>query len=156
MDLNLTLLGEMITFAIFIWFTMKYVWPPLMSIMEERRKKIADGLAAGEQGEKELEMARIKVKEQLLHAKTEAAAILEQANQRAGHIVEEAKAKAREEGDRLLEIAQGEIEQELNTAKEQLMKDVSKIAVAGAERILQREVDKASNDRLVKELVGEL
>ncbi|MCB1827975.1 MAG: F0F1 ATP synthase subunit B [Coxiellaceae bacterium] len=155
MDLNLTLLGEMITFAVFIWFTMKYVWPPLMNIMEERRKKIADGLAAGEQGEKELEMARIKVKEQLLQAKKDAAAMLEQANQRASHIIEEAKAKAREEGERLLEIAQGEIEQEFNAAKERLMKDVSKIAVAGAERILQREVDKTSNDRLVQELVGE-
>ena len=156
MDLNLTLLGQMITFAIFIWFTMKYVWPPLMNIMEERRKKIADGLAAGEQGERELEKARIKVKEQLLQAKTEAATILERANQRAAHIIEEAKAKAREEGERLLEIAQSEIEQEYNTAKEQLMKTVSKIAVAGAERILEREVDKASNDRLIKELAGEV
>lgn len=155
MDLNLTLLGEMITFAVFIWFTMKYVWPPLMNIMEDRRKKIADGLAAAEQGERELEMARIKVKEQLLQAKTEAAAILEQANQRAIHIVEESKGKAREEGDRLLEIAKSEIEQEYNTAKEHLMREVSKIAVAGAERILQREVDKTSNDRLVQELAKE-
>lgn len=153
MDLNLTLLGEMITFSIFIWFTMKYVWPPLMNIMEERRKKIADGLAAAEQGERELEQARIKVKEQLLQAKTEAATLLEQANQRASHIVEEAKTKAREEGERLLEIAQGEIEQQYNAAKAELMQEVSKIAVAGAERILQREVDKASNDRLIKDLV---
>lgn len=155
MDLNLTLLGEMITFAIFIWFTMKYIWPPLMGIMEDRRKKIADGLAAAEQGQKELEMARIKVKEQLLQAKTQAAAILEKANQRAIHIVEESKAKAREEGERLLEIAQDEIEQQYNTVRERLMQDVTKIAVAGAERILQREVDKTSNDRLVKDLVGE-
>lgn len=156
MDLNLTLLGEMITFSIFIWFTMKYIWPPLMSIMEERRKKIADGLAAGEQGEKELEMARIKVKEQLLQAKTDAAAILDQANQRSNHIVEESKAKAREEGERLLEIAQGEIEQQYNSAKTHLMSEISSIVVAGAERILQKEIDKASNDLLIKELVGEI
>ncbi len=156
MDLNLTLLGEMITFAIFVWFTMKYVWPPLMKAMEDRRKKIADGLAAGEQGQRELEMARIKVKEQLLEAKTEAAMILEQANQRAGHIVEAAKGKAREEGDRLLQLAQGEIEQEYNAAKDQLMQKVSKIAVAGAEKILQREVDKAGNDRLVADLVSDI
>ena len=101
-------------------------------------------------------MARIKVKEQLLQVKTEAASILEQANQRAGHVIEEAKAKAREEGERLLEIAQGEIEQEYNTVKEKLMKEVSAIAIAGAERILEREVDKVNNDRLIKELAGEV
>ncbi len=156
MDINLTLLGEMITFAVFIWFTMKYVWPPLMNVMEERRKKIADGLAAAEQGERELEMARVKVKEKLLEAKMEAAAILEQASQRGGHIVEEAKAKARDEGDRLLRLAEGEIEQEYNTAKEKLMRQVSEIAVAGAEKILQREVDKNNNDRLVEELTDGL
>jgi len=156
MDINLTLLGEMITFAVFIWFTMKFVWPPLMNAMNERQQKIADGLAAGEQGQRELELARIKIKEQLLEAKTEAATILEQANQRAGHIVEEAKGKARDEGDRLLQLAKGEIDQEYNTAKEALMQNVSKIVVAGAEKILQREVDQKNNDSLIKELVGEI
>jgi F-type H+-transporting ATPase subunit b len=155
MDINLTLLGEMITFAVFIGFTMKFVWPPLMNIMEDRRKKIADGLAAGEQGEKALEVANIQVKEQLLQVKAEAAAILEKASQRAGHIVEEAKSRAREEGDRLLKIAEGEIDQAYNTAKESLKQEVSKIAIAGAERILQREVDKASNDQLIKEMMSE-
>lgn len=156
MDINLTLLGEMITFAVFIWFTMKFVWPPLMNAMTERQQKIADGLAAGEQGQRELELARIRIKEQLLEAKTEAATILEQANQRAGHIVEEAKGKAREEGDRLLQLAKGEIDQEYNTAKEELMQKVSKIVVAGAEKILQREVDQKNNEHLIKELVGEI
>lgn len=156
MDINLTLLGEMITFSIFVWFTMKFVWPPMMSAMTDRQKKIADGLAAAEQGQKELEMVRIKVKEQLLEAKTEAAAILEQANHRAGHVIKEAKDKAREEGDRMLQLAQGEIEQEFNSAREKLMQHVSKVAVAGAEKILQREIDQASNDRLVEELAGEI
>lgn len=156
MDLNLTLLGQMITFAVFIWFTMKYVWPPLMKIMEERRKKIADGLAAGEQGERELEMVRIKVKEQLLEAKTEAASILEQANQRAIQVVAEAKEKARIEGERLIDLAKSEIQQEYNTVRQELMREVSAIAVAGAERILEREVDKASNDKLIRELAGEV
>ena len=156
MDINITLLGEMITFAIFVWFTMKFVWPPMMNAMNDRQKKIADGLAAAEQGQNELEMVRIKVKEQLLEAKTEAAAILEQANQRAGHVIKEAKDKARDEGDRLLQLAQGEIEQEFNAAREKLMTHVSKVAVAGAEKILQREIDRASNDRLVEELAGEI
>jgi len=156
MDLNLTLLGEMITFAVFIWFTVKYVWPPLMTVMEDRRKKIADGLAAAEQGEKELEMAHVKVKELLLNAKTEASSILEKANQRASYIVEEAKGRAREEGARLMELTKGEIEQEYNAAKEDLMREVSKIAIEGAELILKKEVDKASNHQLIKELLREL
>ncbi len=156
MDINLTLLGEVITFSVFIWFTMKFVWPPMMNAMNERQKKIADGLAAAEQGQRELELARIKVKEQLLEAKTDAAGILEQANQRAGSIVEDAKGRARDEGDRLLQLAKGEIDQEYNTAKELLMKKVSKIVVAGAEKILQREVDQNNNDHLIKELVEEI
>lgn len=156
MDINVTLFGQIITFSVFVWFTMKFVWPPLMRAMEERRKKIADGLAAAEQGKKELELAQIKVKEQLTEAKTEAARIIEQANQRAHHIVEESKQKARIEGDRLIKLAKDEIEQEYNTTKEQLMEHVSDLAVAGAEIILRREVDKKSNDRLVDELVSEI
>lgn len=156
MDINITLLGQMITFAIFIWFTMKFVWPPMIRAMNERQKKIADGLAAAEQGKEALEIARLKVKEELLTAKTEAAAILEQANERAGHIIKEAKESAREEGSRLVQLAQGEIEQEYNAAREKLMRQVSRVAVVGAEKILQREVDKASNDRLVEELASEI
>ena len=156
MNINVTLLGEMITFAVFIWFTMKYVWPPLMNVMEERRKKIADGLAAAEQGRNELELAEVKVKEQLLEAKAQAATIIEQANHRANNIIEESKTKAREEGEHLLQLAKSEIEQEYIAAKEQLMNKVSQVAVAAAERILQREVDKNSNDALIKELVREI
>lgn len=156
MDINATLFAQIFTFIIFIWFTMKFVWPPVMRIMEERRNKIADGLAAAEQGKKELELARIKSKEELLEAKASAAHIIEQANQRANHIIEEAKGQARVEGERLLQLAKGEVEQEYNTAKETLLRQVSGIAVAGAERILQREVDKNSNNRLVDELVSEI
>ncbi|MCH9770147.1 MAG: F0F1 ATP synthase subunit B [Gammaproteobacteria bacterium] len=156
MDINITLLGEMITFAVFIWFTMKYIWPPLMKTMEDRRSKIADGLAAAEQGQNELELAQHKSKQILQDAKTQASKIIEQANQRANHIVEESKQQARKEGKRLLELAQGEVEQEYMSAKEKLLQSFSKLAVAGAERILQREVDVASNDVLVKELVDEI
>ena len=140
MNLNLTLFGEMITFAIFVWFTMRFVWPPLMKAMEERREKIAAGLAAAEKGKRELELARHKVTELLTEAKAQAAQMIEQANQRANHIVEEGKARARVEGERLLEITKNDIEREVHTARDQLMKEISSLVVAGSEKILQREV----------------
>ena len=156
MDLNLTLLGEMITFAIFIWFTMKFVWPPLMANLEARRQKIADGLEAGLQGERNLEDANIKVREQLLEAKADAASILEQANQRAAHIVEEAKHRARAEGERLLALAKCDIDQQYQLVKQALLSEVSAVAIAGVERILEKEVDKDVNDRLIKVLAEEI
>ncbi|WP_423063272.1 F0F1 ATP synthase subunit B [Candidiatus Paracoxiella cheracis] len=156
MDINATLIVQMVVFVAFIWVTMRFIWPPVVKALEERRKKIADGLAAAEQGQKDLEHAQIKVKEMLTDAKAEASHIIEQANKRANYIIEESKAKAREAGEHLLELAKSEITQEYNAAKEKLMKQVSEIAVAGAERILQKEVDKASNDRLVDELVSEI
>lgn len=154
MDINATLFGQMIVFALFVIFTMKVVWPPLMRMMEERRNKIADGLAASEQGKKELELAKEKIKEELMEAKSKAVHIIEQATHRAGQIVEEAKVQAREEGARLLVLAQGEIKQEYNSARALLLTQVSELAVAGAEKILQHEVDKASNDRLINDLVS--
>ncbi len=156
MNLNATLLVQALCFAVFIWVTMKYIWPPVVNILEKRRDEIADGLAAAEQGKKDLELAQHKSKEILNDAKTEAAQIIEQANQRANRILEDAKQHARTEGERLLSLAKEEITQEYNTAKETLLKQVSRIAVAGAEKILQSEVDKASNDRLVNELVSEI
>lgn len=156
MNLNATLIGQIITFAIFIWFVMKYVWPPVVNMMEERRKKIADGLAAAEKGHRELELAHIKAQEQMLEAKAQAAKVIEQANQRASHIVEDAKDKAREEGDRLLALAQAEIEQERNVARETLLKEVSTLAVAGAEKILGDQLDQQHNSRLVDEMIGEV
>lgn len=156
MDINATLIIQMLVFVVFIWVTMRFIWPPMMKTLEERRKKIADGLAAAEQGQKDLELAQIKVKEMLTDAKAQAAHIIEQANQRSTHIITEATVRAREEGERLLALAKTEIDQEYNTAKEKLMKKVSSIVLAGAEKILQKEVDKASNDRLVDELVSEI
>ncbi|AAO91431.1 F0F1 ATP synthase subunit B [Coxiella burnetii] len=156
MDINASLIVQMLVFVVFIGLTMKFIWPPLTKALEARRKNIADGLAAAEEGRKELELAEIKSKEQLTEAKTQAAHIIEQANQRANHIVEEAKNKAREEGAHLIQLAKNEIEQEYNAAKTELLKQISTIAVAGAQKILQREVDKASNDRLVDELVSEI
>lgn len=155
MNLNLTLLGQMLTFAVFVWFTMRFVWPPLTKALEERREKVAAGLAAGEKGERDLELAKHKVEEMMLDAKGKAAQIIEQANQRANHIVEEAKARAREEGDRLINIAKSDIEREFNTARETLMGEVSSLVMTGAERILQHEVNKSANDRLVDQMINQ-
>jgi len=156
MDINLTLFGEVISFILFAWFTLKFVWPPLMRVMEERRKHIADGIAAGEQGRKDLELAEHKSKDILTDAKTQASAIIEQANQRANHIVEEAKKSARTEGERLLGIARNEIDLERNTARDQLLAQVTHIAVAGAEKILNKEIDASGNDALIKEVLSEI
>ena len=156
MDINATLLGQMITFAIFIWFTMKYVWPPLMNVLEERRKKIAEGLAAAEKGRHDLESAQMQIKEELNGAKNQAALIIEHANQRANHMVEEAKDRARSEGERLLHLAQTEIEQEYNQAKAELIQQVSHLALEGAERVLKQSIDAKANQQLLKELMQEI
>lgn len=153
MNMNLTLLGEMLTFAVFVWFTMRFVWPPLTKALEDRQAKIADGLAAAEKAERDLELAQHKVTELLTEAKAQSAQIIEQANQRANHIIEEAKARAREEGDRLLAIAKDDIEREFHTAKAELLSQVSALAISGAEKILQKEVNKSANDQLVSEMV---
>jgi F-type H+-transporting ATPase subunit b len=156
MDINITLLGQMITFAIFVWFTVKFVWPPIVKAMQARQDKIAAGLAAAEQGEQALQVATKQIANQMQEAKTEGAKILEQAHQRAVHIIEEAKAQARQEGERLLHLAQDEIKREYAQARHDLIKQMAGVAVAGAEKILGREVDHASNDKLIDELVGKL
>lgn len=156
MNLNLTLFGEMITFSIFIWFTMRFVWPPLMKAMEERREKIAAGLAAAEKSQRDLESTQHKITELLADAKTQAAQFIEQANQRAHVIIEESKAKARAEGDRLLEIAKNDIAREYQSAREVLLGQISTLAIAGAEKILGHEIDKSANDELVNQLVKEI
>lgn len=155
MSINATLLFQVIVFIVFVAVTMKYIWPPVTEMLEKRRKEIADGLAAAAQGVKDLELAAHKSKEITTEAKSEAAHIIEQANARANRIIEESKGQARIEGDRLVKLAKEEIDQQFNAAKSKLMDQVSQIAIAGAEKILQSEVDKASNDRLVKELVSD-
>ncbi len=153
MDINATLLGQMITFAFFIWFTMKFVWPPLMNILEERRKKIADGLAAAEKNQNEWVETQGKIKAELNDAKNQASLIVEHANHRANHIVEEAKERARTEGERLLHLAQSEIEQQFNLAKAELVEQISQLALVGAERILGHEINARSNQQLLDELI---
>ncbi len=156
MNINLTLFGEMITFAIFVWFTMRFVWPPLTQALEERREKIAAGIAAAEKSKRDLELAAHKVTEILTDAKAQAAQMIEQANQRANHIVEEAKARARAEGDRLIEIAKNDIEREVNSARDTLMNEISSLVISGAEKVLHHEVNKSANDKLIAEMMSGL
>lgn len=153
MNINLTLFGEMLTFAIFVWFTMRFIWPPLTKAMTERREKIAAGLAAAEKGKRDLELAAHKVTEILTEAKAQAAQLIEQANHRANHIIEESKAHARDEGNRLLAIAKSDIEREFQAARDTLMTQVSSLVIAGAEKVLRHEVNQSANDRLVNEIL---
>ena len=156
MNINLTLIGQTVTFIVFIWFCKSYIWPPLVAAMRERQKAIADGLAASERAEKDLELAQARVADQLREAKEEAQQIIEQARSRATMMIEEAKNDARDEGERLLEAARAEIDQEVNRAKENLRQDVSRLALTGAERILKSSVDPAKHNDLLDQLVTEL
>lgn len=156
MDLNITLIVQVLVFAAFVLFTMKFVWPPLVNALEERQEKIADGLAAAERGQRELELAQHRVIDELRQAKVQASDIIEKANRRASQIVDEAKDVARLEGQKLVKIAEGQITQELNRAKDDLRKQVASLAVAGAERILQREIDEKANQALLNSLIEEI
>jgi F-type H+-transporting ATPase subunit b len=155
-NINATMLGQMIAFAFFVWFCMKYVWPPLTAALAERQKRIADGLEAAEKAGKDLEQTQEKVAEQLKEAKTQAASIIDQANKRATQIVEEAKNQGREEGERMITGAKAEIEQEMNRAKEQLRTQVASIAIAGAEKILDATIDEAAHAKITEKLAESL
>tara|TARA_R110002050_G_scaffold218707_1_gene354625 strand:+ start:77 stop:547 length:471 start_codon:yes stop_codon:yes gene_type:complete len=156
MNLNATIIGQSIAFFVFVWFCMKYVWPPITSILEERQKKIAEGLEAADRAQRDLNLAQNKAAEELRDAKQQGAELIDLANKRANQIVEEAKDKAREEGQRLIAGAQAEIEMELQRAKEDLRSQVAAIAVAGAEKILENTIDQAANEELMKKLASEL
>ena len=156
MNINLTLIGQMIAFALFVWFCMKYVWPPIISAMQARADKIADGLEAADRADKDLELAQEAATKKLHQAKEEAASILDAANKRASQIVEEAKAQAREEGERLKAAAQAEIEQDINRAKEALRGQVAALAISGAEKILEASVDENAHKALVEKLAASL
>lgn len=149
MNINATLLAQAIMFGLFVWFSMKFVWPPITSALTSRQKLIADGLAASDRGKHELELAAKKAAQELRSAKEKASEIIALADKRASEIVEEAKLQAKSEGDRIVNSAKAEIDQELNRAKENLRQQVSILALAGAEKILRREIDvKAHADML--------
>ncbi len=156
MSFNLTFIGQSIAFFVFWWFCQAKVWPLFANILDQRKQKIADGLEAGARGEKDLELAQAKVIKQLKEVKAQAATIIDQANKRASQIVDEAKDQAREEGQRIIAGAKAEIEQEINRAKEFLRTQVSAIAIAGAEKILESSIDQAANEEMLSKLAAEL
>ncbi|MDF0605775.1 F0F1 ATP synthase subunit B [Neisseriaceae bacterium TC5R-5] len=155
MEFNATLLGQAITFAILVWFTMKFVWPPLTNMMEERAKRIADGLAAAERGKQDLQAAEKRVAEELSKARHSATEILMAAEKRASQIVEEAKDAARSEGARIVAEAKSEVDQEVLRAKEALRTQVADLAIAGAEKILRQEIDPAKHADLLASIKAE-
>ena len=156
MNINLTIIGQAIAFAIFVMFCMKYVWPPITAALAERKKKIAEGLDAAERAARDLELAKEKAASNMRESKEQAAAIIEQANKRANQIIDEAKEQATEEANRVKAAAQAEIEQEANRAKEELRAQVAALAVAGAEKILEASIDKKAHAQLVDKLAAEL
>jgi F-type H+-transporting ATPase subunit b len=152
MNFNATLIGQTIAFAVFVWFCMKFVWPLLLGIIEAREKRIADGLAAGEEGEKKLQDAKQKYHELVADGKKQAANIIAQAEKRRDEIVDEAKAAAKVEGERIMEGARSEIEQEKEIARQALRQQVADLALFGAEQILMREVDRKTHNEVLNKI----
>ena len=141
MNINLTLFGQSITFIVFVWFCLKFIWPHIIKAMDERKTKIAEGLAAGERGHHEQQLGEQRAVEVIREAKDQAKEILAQAHKRGDEIIDDAKGDGRAEGERMLKAAEAEIEQQMNQAREQLRADVVKLALQGAEQVLGSEVD---------------
>lgn len=156
MNINLTLIGQMLAFVAFVVFCMKYVWPPILAAMHEREQKIADGLAAADKASLDLELAKEKAVERLREAKEEASGIVDSANRRATQIVEEAKTAALAEAERVKTAALAEIEQESNRAREQLRSQVAALSLAGAERVLGASIDEKAHADILDKLAAEL
>jgi F-type H+-transporting ATPase subunit b len=156
MNINLTLIAQLVSFAVFVWFTMKYVWPPLVRAMDERKGKIAEGLAAAERGHHEQQLAEKRAKETLHKAKQQAAEIKANADRQAAKIIEEARDKGKEEGQRQLLAAQAEIEQATNQAREDLRARVSELAVLGAEKILRKEINADAHRDIVESVANQI
>jgi len=156
MSFNLTLIAQAVAFALFIWFTVKVVWPPLLRAIEVRQKTIADGLAAAEQGRRSLETSTLQADEEIKRARARAAEIISQAEKRVAQMIDEARTAAKEEGGREKAAAKAEIAQEVTRAREQLRDRVASLAVAGAEKILRREVDAKAHGELLESIKRQL
>ncbi len=156
MNITVTLFAQMIAFGLLIWFVNKVMWVPLSGIMEARQKRIADGLAAAEKGKHEQELAEKRATDLLKEAKDQAQEIVAQGQKRASELVEEAKDTARAEGDRIVAAANAELEREVNQAKEALRTQVAAIAVAGAEKVLKREIDAKAHEDLLNDLAAQI
>lgn len=156
MNMNATILGQTVAFIVFVWFCMKFVWPPIMGAIEARQKEIAEGLSSAENAKKDLALAKNSAAEQLKEAKLQSAHIVELANKRKAQIVEDATREAQAEREKILTQAQAEVEAERNRVKEELRKQVAALALAGAERILERQIDAAANSDILEKVVAEL
>ncbi len=156
MNINATLFGQLITFAIFIWITYKFIWPLFQKMLDERQNKIASDIADAEQRVRDSEAMQHQADKELREAKIKAAEILDEANKRAGLLIEEAREKARDEGERLINIARGEIDQEKEAAKTELRSDLARLVIAGTEKILAQKLDNAQNDELINKLITEI
>lgn len=156
MNINLTLIGQAIAFAMFVAFCMKFVWPPLIAAISDRQRKIADGLNAAERAKADLANAQAQVKQELDAAKAQAAQLIEQANRRAAQLVEEARTQATAEGERIRQQSREAVDQEINQAREQLRGQVAALAVAGAEKILKAQVDEQAHAAMLNQLAAEL
>lgn len=156
MNINLTLIGQSIAFAVFVWFCLKFVWPPIIKALNDRKTRIAEGLAAAEEGRKEKERAEEEVEERLKEAREQAKDIIANAKKQAEGVVEEARNEARSEGERILKAARAEIDQQINQAREELRKEVVQIALNGAEQVLMREVDSKAHSETLEKLAAGL
>lgn len=156
MNFSATLWGPMISFLLFVWFTMKYVWPPIQQALAARQQQIADGLAAGERGKQELEKAQSEVEAMRRDAREQATEIINQASKRQDEMIEEARAEARAEADRILAAAREEVEQETRRAREELRQEVSSLAIQASSQILKREVDAKAHQDLIDQLATQL
>lgn len=156
MDINATLLGQAITFAILVWFTMKFVWPPLNGMIEERSKRIADGLAAAEKGKQQLLDAESRVADELKKVQSRANEIIANAEKRSNQIVEAAKDKAHAEADKIVAEAKSQIEQDFLRMKEDLRLHVSDLVIQGVEQILRAEVDRSRHENILAQVKAEL
>ena len=156
MGINATLIGQFVTFAVLVWFTMKYIWPPVTQAMQDREKKIADGLEAAERSKRELEKAAHKVMAIIKEAKQEATHIIDEAHKHTALMIDEAKKQAKEESERIFNLAQQEIAREVTQAKEALKSQVASLAIAGAEKVLQKNLDASAHAALLDKFVAEI
>ncbi len=156
MNINATLIGQAIAFTMFVVFCMKYVWPPIMQAIEERQKKIADGLAAADRAAKDLNLAQANASEQMKEAKRAATEIIEQANKRKAQILDQAREEAQIERENILSQGKAELEAERNRARDELRKQVATLAVIGAEKILERSIDASAQKDILDKITAEL
>lgn len=156
MNIGVTLLGQAISFALLIWFTMKFIWPPLMNAVKERQQKIADGLAAAEKARSELRDADTQIAEEVRKARQQASEIIDRAQQQGNQIIEKAKDEAQHEIERQQRMAQDEVAQMAQRARDELRSQIGTLALAGAEKIVQREIDAATHKALIDQLAAEI